>query len=114
MLRSIPPKTGITESRKRIIPKISFNLGSSSFGNIRRSGNDNSENFSAKKGKKMGMHDYQKMGVKTLEKLLVDGYNWKKEMILAVQKLPSDENQNKLEKLGFIIERLKQQIESRG
>jgi len=59
------------------------------------------------------MHDYQKMGTETLEKLLAKACELKDEMAIAVQVLPSDENQEKLEKLGLVIDRLKYQIEGR-
>ena len=116
MIRCIPLKTSTGSnyrSRKRMIPKISLNFGSSSFGNIRRSGTIKSESFGTKRKGKMAMHDYQKMGAETLEKLLVEAHRHKEELIKVIQVLPSDDNQEKLEKLGLIIERLKYQIEGR-
>ena len=61
----------------------------------------------------MAMHDYQKMGAETLKKLLVEAYRHKEGLIKVIQVLPSDEKQEKLEKLGLIIDRLKYQIEGR-
>ena len=61
----------------------------------------------------MAMHDYQKMGTETLEKLLVKAWELKEGMAVVVQDLPSDENQEKMERLGLVIDRLKYQIEGR-
>jgi len=116
MITNIPPKTSIGyRKRKSIISKISSNLGTSSFGTIKshRTGNPNNKSFGTKRKGRMAMHDYQKMGTKTLEKLLIKACEEKKKMLWAVQVLPSDENQSKLEKLGLIIDRLKYQIEGR-
>jgi len=115
MIRCIPPNTstGRPRSRKSIITKIPLNLRLSSFGNIRRSETRNSESFGTKRKGKVAMHDYQKMGAKTLEKLLAKASELKDEMAIAIQVLPSDENQDKLEKLGLVIDRLKYQIEGR-
>jgi len=117
MLRSIPLKTstGRPRNRKSTITKIPLNLRLPSFGNMRspRIGNPSNKSFGIKRRGKMAMHDYQKMGTDTLEKLLVDAYKKKEKMLWAIKVLPSDENQEKLEKLGLIIERLKFQIEGR-
>ena len=116
MLRSIPPKTSIggSRSRRTKIPKISLNLGTSSFGTINTPRPSNSASkFTVKKGKKMPLHQYQRMGVKTLEELLIRAEKKKEEMTWAVQILSSDENLENLDKLEFMIRRLKHQIESR-
>ena len=116
MLRSIPPRTSTgfnPRNRKRVIPKISLNFGSSSFSNIRSHKIRTIESFGTKRKGKVAMHDYQKVGTKMLEKLLAKVYELKEAGAIAVQILPSDENQEKLEKLGLVIDRLKYQIEGR-
>jgi len=115
MLRSIPPNTSIggSRSRRSITTRIPLNFGSSSFGNIKSHGNRSSGSIGAKRKGKVAMHDYQKMGVKTLEKLLVEGSKLKNEMTMAVKVLPSNDNLEKLDKLGLIIEQLKYQIEGK-
>ena len=59
------------------------------------------------------MIPYQKQGTEALEKLLAQGYEEKDKLEIIIQAFPSDENQEKLEKLGLIIDRLKYQIEGR-
>jgi len=118
MIRSIPPNTSTgcnPGNRKSGIPKISLNLGTANFGSIKssRTRNPDSKSFKIKKGKKMPLHQYQRMGVKTLEELLIRAEKKKEEMTWAVQILSSDENLENLDKLEFMIRRLKHQIESR-
>jgi len=81
MITNIPPKTSIGyRNRKRIISKISSNLGSSSFGNIksRRTGNPSNKSLKTKRKGKMGLHQYQRMGIETLENLLTQAEKLKK------------------------------------